>query len=169
LTAFLTSVDRAGSALARFFALLACAILLWMMALTVVAVIMRKIFDAPILGVNDLDQLSLIALVFFGIAYCGYTRGHISVDMIESFVGRKVLIVLDVIVNMCGGIFLLVVSWHTVLRAVDAKVQNDATNMLFAPLFPFYLMVAGGFALYAFLLIIHALRAAIEPRELGAC
>ena len=76
--AFLTSMDRASSALARFFALVACVILLWMMGLTVVAVFMRKVFDAPILGVNDLDQLSLILSFFWDSHIAEKSEGTLS-------------------------------------------------------------------------------------------
>ncbi len=162
LRSALTSIDRVSSALARFFAFIACMILICMMGLTVVAVAMRKLFESPILGVNDLDQMSMILLIFLGMAYCGLVGGHIAVDLIAGFVGRKALLGLDVIVGLTGGIFLLFVSWYTVDRSLDAMNQNEATNMLFVQLYPFYLVIAGGLVLYSIVLLVQASKAAMK-------
>ncbi|MDH3446017.1 MAG: TRAP transporter small permease, partial [Deltaproteobacteria bacterium] len=58
--------------------------LLWLMALTIVAVVMRYVFNAPLLGAQDLSEVSLILVVFPAMAYCGWTGGHVALDLISS-------------------------------------------------------------------------------------
>ena len=72
----------------RFLAYAAGAALLWLMLLTVVAVVMRYVFNAPILGAQDISELSLAVVVFLGIPYCGWTGGHVAVDLISTVVGE---------------------------------------------------------------------------------
>ncbi len=56
--------------------------LLWLMGLTVVAVMMRYVFGAPILGAQDISEMSLVLVAFLGLAYSGWTGAHIAVDLI---------------------------------------------------------------------------------------
>lgn len=156
----LETIDKAISAIVRFLALLAGLVLLWLMVLTVVAVVMRKAVQSPILGVDDLSEVSLLLLVFLSMAYCGRTQGHIYVDLIAGLVRAGVLRLLDVIVQLVGGAVLMFIAWNTIGRAIEALSQNEATNLLFLPLYPFYLVVAIGFALYAAVLIVQGIRAA---------
>jgi hypothetical protein len=51
---------------------------------------------------------------------------------------------------------------------LDARAQREATNMLFIQLYPFFLLVAAGFALYALVLIVQALRLALGADNVDA-
>ncbi|MCG6874149.1 MAG: TRAP transporter small permease [Betaproteobacteria bacterium] len=156
----LEALDKVLTRAVRGLGVLAGLALLWLMALTVVAAVTRKVFLSPILGVFDLSEVTLLVLVFLGLAYCGRTGGHISVDLIAGLAKPAILRGMDVVVRLCGGAFLLFVAWESLGRALDARVQHEATNMLFIQLFPFFLLVAAGFALYALVLIVQALRLA---------
>lgn len=156
----LEALDKALTRGVRALGVLAGFALLWLMALTVAAAVTRKVFLSPILGVFDLSELTLLVLVFLGLAYCGRTGGHISVDLIAGIAKPAILRVMDTVVRLCGGAFLLFVAWETVGRALDARAQHEATNMLFIQLYPYFLLVAAGFALYALVLIVQALRLA---------
>mgnify|MGYP004008536819 FL=1 len=79
----------------RNFALLGGFGLLLLLALTVAAVVMRKVFGTPLLGVFDISQMTLIVIVFSGLAYCGITRGHVAVDLFSDFFPPTIQKVLD--------------------------------------------------------------------------
>ena len=164
----LEALDRALTAGVRGLGVIAGLALLWLMVLTVVAAVTRKVFLSPILGVFDLSEVTLLVLVFLGLAYCGRTGGHISVDLIAGIVKPAALRVMDAAVRLCGGAFLLFVAWETIARALDARAQHEATNMLFIQLYPFFLLVAAGFALYALVLIVQALRLALGADNVDA-
>lgn len=164
MRAALEAIDSAVCAAVRVLALLAGLVLLWLMFLTVAAAVMRKVMRSPILGVHDVSEVSLLVLVFLGMAYCGRTGGHIVVDLAAGLLPGSILRISDIIGRLSGGALLSFVAWHTVARAFDALAQHEASNLLFLPLYPFYLVVAAGFALYAVVLFLQALGATDTDR-----
>lgn len=133
----------------RYLAIVGGVGLLWLLAMTVAAVVMRKVFGAPLLGVFDMSQVTLIVVVFSGMAYCGITRGHVSVDLFNDMLPASAQKWLNVGINIVAAILLGIIAWNTALKAFEARELNEATMMIFIPHYPFVLFVALGFALYA--------------------
>lgn len=123
--------------------------LLLLLALTVAAVVMRKVFGSPLIGIFDISQVTLIVIVFSGMAYCGITRGHVAVDLFNDLFPSRVQKLLNVVVNLVTAALLGFMAWITVIRAFDAREINEATMMIFIPHFPFFLMAAVGLTAYA--------------------
>ena len=73
----------------RCLAIIAGATLLFLMLVTVYAVVMRYVFNAPVLWALDYARVGLVVLVFLGLGYCGLTGGHIAVDFISVFLPFK--------------------------------------------------------------------------------
>ncbi|MDP6173818.1 MAG: TRAP transporter small permease [Rhodospirillales bacterium] len=123
--------------------------LLGLLALTVVAVVMRKIFGSHLIGIFDISQVTLIFIVSSGMAHCGITRGHMAVDMFSDMFPPRLQNLLNGVINLVTAGLLAFMAWVTVFRAFDAQELNEATMMIFIPHFPFLLLVAAGLALYA--------------------
>ncbi len=156
-------LERTGSTVdggVRLLAILGGLGLLWLMALTVVAVILRKLFNAPIFGVQDLSEATLVVVVFFGMAYCGWTGGHIAVNLIGSVLRGRALGLLDAAMRSVCATFFGFVCWETVLRGLESRELGEATNLIFIPQYPFLYVVAFGTGLYALVLFLLALRSA---------
>jgi len=133
----------------RALALLGGLGLLGLLVLTVAAVVMRKGFGTPLLGVFDLSQVTLIFIVFSGMAHCGITRGHVAIDLFNNMFPPSLQKSLNVVINLVTAGLLGFMAWITVIRGFDAREINEATMMVFIPHFPFYLFVALGLMLYA--------------------
>ena len=86
----------------RLLALIGGLVLLCLMCLIVYSVFMRRVFNAPPLGVYDMAEVMLIPVVFFGLAYTGLTKGHIAVDLISVFAKRSVVRWSDTIIYFRG-------------------------------------------------------------------
>ncbi|MGH1464479.1 MAG: TRAP transporter small permease [Cognatishimia sp.] len=139
--------------------------LLFMMALTVVGVVMRYVFHSPILGVNELIELSSVALVVLAIPYCASEREHISVDILDSRLGATGRFIGDIIAYVTGIVvlsFLTNRSWH---KALEALEYDDVTNMIQVPIWPFYGIVTLGAALYLLVLVIQFLQMLARGRS----
>ncbi len=130
--------------------------LLWLMALTIVAVVTRYVFNAPILGAQDLSQISLVVVVFPAMAYCGWTGGHVALDFISSLMGRDISRRVDTIINTICGVLLLLVAWRTWTRAVDALQYGEASNLIEIPHAPFFFIISASSGLYALVLFVRA-------------
>lgn len=142
----------------RSFALLAGVVLFALMLVTVYSVVMRYVFNAPPLFTLDLSRMILIPVAMFGLAYCGWTSGHIAVDLIGTFGRPRLVRWCDVIIRgLCAGVIGLW-TWKLIDLAVDSHEVGDATNMVQIPHYPFvWVMVVGG-GLYALVLVALMLR-----------
>ena len=130
------------------------------MGLTVVAVITRYLFNAPILGAQDLSELSLIVVVYPAMAYCGWTGGHVALDLLSSILKPPVLRWTDFMIRMACAVLFLGIAWQTVIRGLDALEYGEASNLIQVPHFPFFLIVAFGSAVFALVFLVEALYAA---------
>ena len=128
------------------------------MFLTVFAVVMRYVFNAPLLGIQDLSEVSLVLVVFLGMAYCGWTGGHIAVDLLSMVAPPRLLRWTDTIVLLiCTALFGLI-SILTFEYALTSLEWGEATNLVEIPHYPFILTVAICTALYALVLLVQAVR-----------
>lgn len=147
----------------RFLAYAAGAALLWLMLLTVVAVVMRYVFNAPILGVQDISEVSLAVVVFLGIPYCGWTGGHVAVDLIASVVGESRLRYTDALMRLLGAVLFGVVAWQAMRQGLDALEYGDATNLVDIPHHPFMFLMSFGWLLFAGVLLLQSAAGLLQP------
>jgi len=142
------------------------AVLLCLMALTVAAVTLRK-FNDPILGTQDLSEAGLTIVVFFAMAYSGWTGGHIAVDLIGNFVSARRLAAVDAAVRIVCGLFFLVAAWQSLSQGLDALEFGDGFNLLDIPHHPFYFVIAFGSLVFALVLVVLGLRSACGLPEIA--
>lgn len=150
----------------RFFAILAGIDLFGLMLLTVYSVVMRYVFNAPPFFTLDLSEMMLIPVVFFGLAYCGWTGGHIAIDLVGTLKMPALERVVDVAVRLACAAVVALWTWKLARLARDLQEVGNATNLVQIPHFPFvWAMVAGSglFALACFGLALRSLRGQDDP------
>lgn len=140
----------------RLLALLAGLCLVAMMLVTVVDVIGRYVFNAPIFGAQDLSELLLILVVFGSMAYCGRTDGHVAVDLFVGMFGPALMRWIDVFVALASAGILFVLAWRAYENAKLAELFQAASNLLQIPLAPFHMVVGAGAALYGVVMLVKA-------------
>ncbi len=126
-------------------------ILLALIGLTFTDVILRYIFSSPILGAKDLLEMGMVVVISLAFPFTWRIGGHIVVDLIPDY-GVKVLTTLrDVVVRLIGIEIFRHLAWNAWIRAGDAKLFNEATNMIEVPFQPFFwiLSIAAGFQVFA--------------------
>ena len=122
-------------------------ILLALIGLTFTDVILRYIFSSPILGAKDLLEMGMVVVISLAFPFTWRIGGHIVVDLIPDY-GIKFLTTLrDVVVRLIGIEIFRHLAWNAWIRAGDAKLFNEATNMIEVPFQPFFwiLSIAAGF------------------------
>lgn len=155
----LEAVSRTVGGGVRILALASGIMLLGLMLLTVVAVTVRK-FNFPITGTQDLSEAGLTIVVFFAMAYSGWTGGHIAVDLISGVLKGRGLRILDTMSRFLSAVFFAIVSWQTVLQGLDALEVGDGFNLIALPHYPFFFVVAFGCGFYALVLLVLSVRSA---------
>ncbi|MCX5841584.1 MAG: TRAP transporter small permease subunit, partial [Deltaproteobacteria bacterium] len=78
-------VDTITNRMNRF----AAGVLFAMMLLTMMDVVLRKVFSKGILGTLELTEFMMVGLVFFALARVEMLDRNISVDLVEKHMSRR--------------------------------------------------------------------------------
>jgi TRAP-type transport system small permease protein len=128
-----------------------------MLFITVADVIGRRFFNTPVLGSNEISQTMMLITVFFCIAYCEFTRSHITIGVVVDRLPKKVQYVIDSITYI---IFLVTVSWlsrQLFIYGLDVLKQNVVSGTLAIPVFPFVFLGFIGCLLLSLIVLAHLL------------
>jgi TRAP-type C4-dicarboxylate transport system permease small subunit len=96
-------------------------------------------------------------IVFLGIAYCGWTGGHISVDVFEKWLDRPSLRLLPALIAFIGAALFALIAYRATLETI--ATFDQVSNMLRWPHYPFRFTVAFGSAILAVVLAIQGTQA----------
>ena len=147
-------------------ALLSGLVLASLIGLTFADVVLRYVFAAPILGTKDLLEMGMVTVVVLAFPFTWRIGGHIVVDLVPEY-GIGVLDRgRDIAVRGIGFFVFALLSWRAWLRADDAALFNEATNMIALPFQPFFWVLAATAAFQALVLAAEIGLAAIG-RPLG--
>lgn len=143
--------DQGGSHLldrvTLWLAWLAGLALIFMVVIISTGVLLRYVFGTPLLGLNEINQLTAVVLVMAALPYCTLHNGHVGVDVFDNAIGAAGRLIGDVVSRLLSGFVLSVLVWRAALKALDAWEYEDATNMLDLPIWPFYAVLGVGAAL----------------------
>jgi TRAP-type C4-dicarboxylate transport system permease small subunit len=106
----------------RLLALAGGAILLFLMGFIVVDVVLRYVFNAPFSSSKEITEFAMSLIVFLAIAYCGWTGGHIAVDLFERWLDRPALRFLPAANSFIGAALFAVIAWRATVEAIRLTV-----------------------------------------------
>jgi TRAP-type C4-dicarboxylate transport system permease small subunit len=134
------------------------AVALVVMALfTSVDVVLRYVFNRPIVGSIDVIQLMLVVLIFLALPYAGRSGAHIIVDLVPDYPSKRLGRIRDAIVSLLSAFAFGILTWQACLRAAQAAMLDEASNILVVPFWPFFYVMAAGAALYSVALVLESL------------
>jgi TRAP-type C4-dicarboxylate transport system permease small subunit len=162
------SLEKSLATVATWAGILGGLALVGLMLTTVLDVFFRATFNVAFLGVTEITELGLVVVAIAGIAYCGWTEGHIALEFGEKLMSAQAWRGLDVAGRLVSAVVAGVVAVYSFAETAAVYSRNAHTNLLGIPEYPFYLIVGLGFLTYAVILLY---RAAVEraqpsgPRE----
>jgi TRAP-type transport system small permease protein len=127
----------------------ASAILLGMMALTVVDVIARYVFNRPLRGAFEVTELLLLVLIFAGLPLVSLAEEHAVMDFVDRVLDRRGRRALVRAVEAVSAAFMGLLAWLTWLKADRIWAYRDATDVLRIVYGPFVYFMALTLALAA--------------------
>ncbi|MEM9393275.1 MAG: TRAP transporter small permease [Pseudomonadota bacterium] len=130
--------------------------LITMVVVVVLGVVMRYAFGSPLLGVNEIVQMTAVALAMLALPHCTSSGGHIRVDLFDGILGRAGRFLSDLLFRVLAVVALYFLCRQAWKKAAEAIEFGDVTNMLELPIWPFYGAVFVGMALCA---LVYALEA----------
>lgn len=142
-------MDRLGAAAGALLTALAGLLLMSMMALTVVDVVGRYLFSAPLTGAYEATEVMLALSIFAGLPLVTARGEHIAVTLVSDHLPRRfgwgLARVIDVVVAavLAGAAFVLF------QRATALSRYGDTTQFLAIPMGPVAMALAAFTALAA--------------------
>lgn len=131
--------------------------LLFVVGVILVDVVGRNV-GRPLYGSQDMVTMTIVLIVFGGMALCDRLDGHIVVDIFETAFSERLNRVIDVASALLGALIFALIAWAVWNSAQLSEMLNLSTNLLRLPLAWFqYTLVA--FSTVALLAL--ALRAAL--------
>ena len=141
----------------RWLALAAGWVLLALLFYTVLDVLLRYVFNAPFRGSLEFTQFLMSVIVFLGLAYCGWTGGHIAVDLFEGQLSRRWLRYLPAFLSLISAVLFAVIAWYSLQNGIQN--MHRVSNMLRWPYYPFVFATAFGSVVFAVVLFAQSVRA----------
>lgn len=136
-------------------AFVAEALTLLLMLLVTAEIVGRQIFGSPIPGQMESAALSLVLILYLGLAYTQLERRHIRVEIIISRVGGKRRELLEALILSLSLIPSVMMLWATAERAkVSVLGREFVSGVISFPVWPGRCAVAFGFALLSLTLVL---------------
>ncbi len=128
-------------------------VLALMMFLTAGDVILRYVFDRPIVGAFDLTQYMMAVFVGFSLAYCAVQKGHVSIDLVVSRLPQRAQAIIDSVTSLLSlGLFSLI-TWQCFVYMKVVYNSKLTSTVLLIPVFPFVGLVGFGSAILTLVIL----------------
>jgi TRAP-type C4-dicarboxylate transport system permease small subunit len=132
------------------------AMLLALAGLTVVEVIRRYFFNAPIHGARDVAKLALLTMVALSVAYSARTGGQVAIELFSQRMGQRWRHWTAMGTRVAGGMMLMVMAVRLWTSGVNAGRFGEASLELGISHTSFYWILCLGMALYGLVLFSEA-------------
>lgn len=115
--------------------------------MSIVSIVGRKLFSAPVPGDVELLQLcsSFAAASFF--AWCHLNHGDVKVDFFTHKASPRVVHSLDAVGSLLVGLFGALIAWRTLAGALAVKANGEVTMILGWPMWIGQILMVPGFVL----------------------
>ena len=127
-----------------------------MMFLTLFDVIGRA-FDYPITGSVEVTELIMGLMIYLGVGYTTFLRGHIRVDILITNFSPRTQAILDSFTGIVALAITILISWHLFRLASGLLNNNDTTQIWEISLWPFGFVMATASILMVTAIIFHIL------------
>jgi TRAP-type C4-dicarboxylate transport system permease small subunit len=147
------------------------AIALFIEVITILVDVIGRAFGHPLFGSRDIITMSMVIVVFGGMALCDRVGGHIAVDLLERHYPDWLNRWVNIVSALLGAVIFIGIAYAVFDSARISRMLNLNTNLLHIPkswfqwaLVAFALLTAFGMALRAAEMILTG-RDVIRDRE----
>jgi len=122
--------------------------------------VIGRLFGYPLFGSQDLITMTMVIVVFGGMAICDQKGGHIAIDIFERHFPAAFNRFMDALSALLGAVIFAMIAW-TVLESAKLSVMlNLSTNLLNLPKAWFQWALAGFAVLTAVGMLLRAVETA---------
>lgn len=133
----------------RCLALLGGAVFMLLVAMSMVSIVGRKLFSAPVPGDVEILQMAAAFASASFFAYCHLNGGDVKVDFFTARASAKTVHRLDALGSGLVGLFGSVVTWRAFEGALSIRAAGETSMILGWPLWMAQILMVPGFVLLA--------------------
>ena len=100
------------------------------MVITLVDVVGRYVFNAPLPGGFEITQFLMAALIYGALPSVSRQESHVTIDLLDSMTPKAVVPVRQVLVNLVAAGCMGVVAWKLWELAEKIRDYGDVTEYL---------------------------------------
>lgn len=119
--------------IARPLSIAATVVMFFMMVLTLVDVIGRYLLSIPVTGAFEITEFMLASVIFLGLPLVTSNEGHITVDIIDSFISPFIVNFLEAVATLIGAAGFSLLAWKLWEHTFKNFHYDDATAVLGIP------------------------------------
>jgi TRAP-type C4-dicarboxylate transport system permease small subunit len=138
---FFSRTERATSMITRGIALIGLALLLLIASATVLDVLLRWLFNNPIVGLADTYSLFMSMILASCFPLCIYNRGNVTIRFLGNALGPRVRNILDAFGNLITMIVFALMAWQFWLYTDQIVLDGESTWVLSWPVSPWWRVV----------------------------
>lgn len=138
---------------------------LLVIAATIMVDVVGRYLGSPLYGSQDIVTMSMVLLVFGGMAICDRTGGHITVDIFERHLPGWFNRMIDILAAVLGAAIFALLTWAVLESARLSLMLNLNTNLLNLPKAWFQWALAGFALLTAFGMALRAVELLAYRRD----
>lgn len=151
IASFLTKI---AGPMSRAMSGIGAGVLAALMLLGAMDVLLRYLFNRPISGALELIQYMMLVTVVSGFALCAVEKSHIRVEVLIDRCPSSVRAVLYCVTSFLSLVFIVLVTWQSVVYAGLLRDSNLTSPVLFIPAFPFAMVMAVAMAVFCLALLV---------------
>jgi TRAP-type C4-dicarboxylate transport system permease small subunit len=119
----------------------------------------RYLFRAPIRSTYELTGLFMVLMICLGWPRTTEVKGHVSVDILTSRLPRSIRRGLELITLLLGLFSFILMTWSSILTAIQFGQMGSCTDLLRIPYGPVSLLMALGALLVSIILLFQFIHA----------
>jgi TRAP-type C4-dicarboxylate transport system permease small subunit len=165
-------LGRSLFAACRVLSLLGGAVFIALVAMSIVSIVGRKLFSAPVPGDVEVLQMAAAFASASFFAYCHLNGGDVKVDFFTARASAKVVHRLDALGSGLVGLFGSVLTWRALAGALSIREAGETSMILGWPLWIAQILMVPGFVLLAlagfYMLALHMRHSTLTPTGAAA-
>jgi TRAP-type C4-dicarboxylate transport system permease small subunit len=156
------SLVGAVNLVSRWFNYLGVGVLSIMMLLTVSDVLLRFVFNRPILGTLELTEYMMVPVVYLGVAWCAMQRKNIKVDIFINRLKARPRAILDSITCFLSLVVVVFITWQNFREIGNVWEICRVSDILHVPAYPFFIVLTLGCFLLCVVLLINLIENIVQ-------
>ena len=140
-----------------------CVLLLVVLNVTDVA--LNKIANKNIIGAYEISQRLLMCAVFSSFAYAQSKKAHINMTILIEKLPRALRFILFTLMSLLSIVAAGAMTWAAYLQTLDCLKRGYVTEVLYIPLWPFYVIMIIAMAIFTVTIIYDTILYAIAIKR----